>query len=680
MGLLPQLREHSRICPQRLRAACGGFSFSSQVWPIASAEGVAMTTTTSEPVSTGGGQVERKPLMTGRALLMMNLGFFGVQFSFGLTQSAVNPLFLLIGAQPDQLPILNLAGPVTGLLIQPLIGAVSDRTWSPRWGRRRPFITAGAILCAIILLVFPFVGILWLGVACFWLLDVGNNTSMEPYRAFISDRLPKSQLARGFLTQSMFTGAGAVLANLSLFLLQKISALDTTAGNGVPYWMYVCFMIGTVCILLTVLTAMARTKELTPSDAELEEIRSTPKGLHHAVLEIKEAVRVMPVAMHKIGVVFLFQWYAMFIYWQFLAVSLGETVFHANPDQGGPAWEDAIAWSGLQNAAYNFVTMVSALFLVGFAQRIGAKRVHAAALGLAAVALIWLSHIDNQYLALVPMIGLGIFWASAVGVPYLMVASMVPAKRTGVYMGILNMMIVVPMLIETVSFGWIFSHLLDNKGSNAIMLAGVLMAIGGVAMLWVNPPDEADESPIMPLGSKRSITVYDRVVVGSDGTPTSLYAVDRAAEVAQAAQARLIVVTAYREDDPSMASRSVEGLHRDIYGAEVARKALEKSVTGLTKERARYIEQRLVPGDPARALLDTVGSNPANLIVVGNRGLGASEGEVVGSVPRDVVKDAICDVLVVQTSALDEDRIFAKEPAEAAADGARPVTGTDSEG
>jgi maltose/moltooligosaccharide transporter len=262
------------------------------------------------------------------------------------------------------------------------------------------------------------------------------------------------------------------------------------------------------------------------------------------------------------------------------------------------------------------------------------------------------------------MIGVGIFWASAVGIPYLMVASMVPAKRTGVYMGILNMMIVVPMLVETVTFGWIFNHLLDNKGSNALILAGVLMAIGGVAMLWVNPPDEADESPIVPLGSKRSITVYDRVVVGSDGTPTSLYAVDRAAEVAEAAQARLVVVTAYREDESGPASTVVEGGHRDLYGVEVARNALAKSVSGLTKERARYIDQRLVAGDPAQALLDAVGSNPANLIVVGNRGLGASQGQLLGSVPAAVVRNAVCDVLVVQTSALDEERMFAKDRTE----------------
>ena len=629
-----------------------------------------MTTTTSDVVSPDAQERERRPLMSGSALLMMNLGFFGVQFSFGLTQSAVNPLFLLIGAEPDQLPILNLAGPVTGLIIQPLIGAISDRTWHPKWGRRRPFITFGAILCAIILFAFPFVGVLWLGVICFWLLDAGNNTSMEPYRAFISDRLPKSQLARGFLTQSMFTGAGAVLANISLFALQKVDALQEEAGNGVPYWMFACFMIGTVCILLTVLTAMARTKELKPPEEELAEMRAAPKGLHHAVREIADAVRVMPVAMHKIGVVFAFQWYAMFIYWQFVAVSLGETVFNATPEEGGPAWDEAIGWSGLTNAAYNFVTMVSALFLVGFAQRIGAKRLHAIALGLAAGALIWLANIDSQYLTLVPMIGVGIFWASAVGVPYLMVASMVPAKRTGVYMGILNMMIVVPMLVQTVTFGWIFEHWLDSRGSNALILAGVMLGCGAVAMLWVNPPNEADESPIVPLGGKRSITVYDRVVVGSDGTPTSLYAVDRAAEVAQAAQARLIVVTAYREAGPGSAPAG-EGAHRDLYGVDVAREALAKSVTGLTRERARYIEQRLVAGDPAKALLDVVGNNPANLIVVGNRGLGASEGQMLGSVPAAVVRNAVCDVLVVQTSALDEERMFAAGRTHAEPDGTR---------
>ena len=203
------------------------------------------------------------------------------------------------------------------------------------------------------------------------------------------------------------------------------------------------------------------------------------------------------------------------------------------------------------------------------------------------------------------------------------------------------------------------------------------MGIGAVAMLWVNPPDEADESPIVPLGSRRSITVYDRVVVGSDGTPASLYSVDRAADVAQAAQARLVVVTAYRDGGSGASALAAAAAHRDVYGVEAARKALETSVTGLTRERARYVEQRLVAGDPAQALLDTVGSNPANLIVVGNRGLGAAQGELLGSVARDVVRNAVCDVLVVQTSALDEERMFAAHPAEAAAGATRFSSGID---
>ena len=583
-----------------------------------------------------------RPLLTRGSILMMNVGFFGVQYSFGLTQTAVNPLFTLIGATPDELPILNLAGPVTGLLIQPLIGAASDRHWSPRWGRRRPFIISGAILCAIILLLFPFVSALWLGVICLWLLDAGNNTSMEPYRALISDKLPHSQLARGFLTQSMFTGAGAVLANLSLFVFQKV--LGGTAANGVPFWVYTCFWLGAVCILATVLVAMLRTKEIPPTSEELEKLRAAPKGLRHAVGDIAAAVREMPESMHKIGLVFCFQWYAMFIYWQFVALSVGESVFNTAPEQ--PGWEEAISWSGLMNATYNFFTLLTALFLVGFCQRYGGKYVHAVCLGIAAVSLAALSQISIQWLSLIPMIGLGICWASMVGVPYLMVASMVPRERTGVYMGILNMMIVVPMLVETVTFGWIFKHLLGGKATSAMLVAGVLLALAAVSMLWVNPPHTSEESDFMPLG-RHHLSVYRDVVVGTDGTDASMFAVDRAHAVAAEADAHVLVVSAYNPGPPPTGEAEA-GARREIYGKEAALTALQRAVKHLTTDRVRNISTRMEAGDPAEVLLDAAGPDHRSLIVVGNRGLGAKEGHELGSVPAEVVRRATSDVLIVQ--------------------------------
>ena len=583
-----------------------------------------------------------RPLLTRGSILMMNVGFFGVQYSFGLTQTAVNPLFTLIGATPDELPILNLAGPVTGLLIQPLIGAASDRHWSPRWGRRRPFIISGAILCAIILLLFPFVSALWLGVICLWLLDAGNNTSMEPYRALISDKLPHSQLARGFLTQSMFTGAGAVLANLSLFVFQKV--LGGTAANGVPFWVYTCFWLGAVCILATVLVAMLRTKEIPPTSEELEKLRAAPKGLRHAVGDIAAAVREMPESMHKIGLVFCFQWYAMFIYWQFVALSVGESVFNTAPEQ--PGWEEAISWSGLMNATYNFFTLLTALFLVGFCQRYGGKYVHAVCLGIAAVSLAALSQISIQWLSLIPMIGLGICWASMVGVPYLMVASMVPRERTGVYMGILNMMIVVPMLVETVTFGWIFKHLLGGKATSAMLVAGVLLALAAVSMLWVNPPHTSEESDFMPLG-RHHLSVYRDVVVGTDGTDASMFAVDRAHAVAAEADAHVLVVSAYNPGPPPTGEAQA-GARREIYGKEAALTALQRAVKHLTTDRVRNISTRMEAGDPAEVLLDAAGPDHRSLIVVGNRGLGAKEGHELGSVPAEVVRRATSDVLIVQ--------------------------------
>jgi len=473
---------------------------------------MAIAAQEGSPAEVQSEDLERKPLLSFRAILLMNFGFFGIQYSFGLQQTAINPIYQFLGADPAQLPLLNLAGPVTGLLIQPLIGAMSDRTWSDRWGRRKPYFLIGAIGCSICLFLWPFVFALWMAFILLWLLDASNNTAMEPYRAFISDRLPESQLARGFLTQSMFVGAGAVTANLSLFVFQQLVNGATAAG--IPFWVFWAFFIGSVCSIGTVLISVLTTEEIPPTPEELAELRARPSGLTAYIGDIAAAVRAMPFGMHKIGVVFLFQWYAIVVYWQFVATSIGESAFNVTPEE--PGFEQAAGWVGAMNGFYNFVTIFASLGLIAVAARLGAKWIHAVALGGAAVGMIALSQVGNQYLALLPMILLGIAWASMMGIPYIMVASMVPKERLGVYMGIVNMMIVVPMLIQTVTFGWIFENVLGGQGTNAIIFAGVLFAIGGVAMLWGSPPSETEESPIMPLGSPRRIdNVYDRVVVGS---------------------------------------------------------------------------------------------------------------------------------------------------------------------
>ena len=601
-----------------------------------------MAITEDQPQTTAEDEDDaRRPLMTPGNIAWMNLGFFGVQFSFGLTQSAVNPIFLLLGAEAHNLPLLNIAGPITGLLIQPIIGAMSDKTWIPKWGKRKPFVLGGGLVCVIILFLFPLVSALWMAVICLWLVDAGNNTAMEPYRALISDRLRKIQIPRGFLIQSMFTGAGAVLANVSLFVFQKL--LTGSSAAGVPTWVFVCFWLGAVCCLVTIGIAMLRTKEVEPTEQELAHIRSQSKGLPATVREIAEAVKVMPIGMHKIGLAFLFQWYAMFIYWQFVSVSIAESVWNSGPE--GPAYEEAAGFVGLMNGTYNFVTMISALILLPLCHRFGGKRVHAGALAIAAISLAALSQITNQWLLLVPMIGLGICWASMVGVPYLMVASMVPRERTGVYMGILNMMIVVPMLIQTLTFGWIFENLLGDRGTNAILVAGALLGCAALAMLWVNSPKEEEDSQIMPLGP-RVLSTYHQVIVGSDGTPSSLYAVDRAHAVAAEADSPVVVVSAYAPgDDPG---DGTVGGRKLLYGMDNAKAALRTTVEHLTSDRVKEVDTRLVSGDPAEALLKVAGDNPRNLIVVGNRGAGAAEGELLGSVPAAVVRGAQCDVLIVQ--------------------------------
>ncbi|WP_092862782.1 MFS transporter [Quadrisphaera sp. DSM 44207] len=422
--------------------------------------------------------------MTMRQILLMNFGFFGIQYSFGMQQNAVNPIYNYLGADPHDLPILNLAGPITGLFIQPLIGALSDRTWSPRWGRRKPFFLIGAIGCSICLFLFPFVTAIWMAVLLLWLLDASNNTAMEPYRAFISDRLPPSQLGNGFLAQSFFTGFGITLATISLFVFQQFITGATDAG--IPYWVVGSFLLGAVCSIATVLISVLSTPELPPSPEELAALRAKKGGLGVALVEIKDAIVEMPVELRKLALVYLFQWYAMATYWQFISLSIAQSVYGATA--ADPEYDQALATTSLVNGWYSVVTFLVAFPLVGFARRRGAKWVHIVCLLCAAVGLAIVPSIGNRYLLLVPITGLGIAWASIMGVPYIMATRMIPSTRFGVYMGIINMMIVIPMLIQSLTFGFVFEAVLGGEPTSAILFAGILLACAAAAMTWIKEP------------------------------------------------------------------------------------------------------------------------------------------------------------------------------------------------
>lgn len=447
----------------------------------------------------GGGDILHKPPMSTLQIILMNFGFFGIQYSFGMQQNAMSPIYQFLGAQPEDLPILNLAGPVTGLVIQPLIGALSDRTWSDKWGRRKPYFIIGAIGCSICLFLFPFVTAVWMAVLLLWLLDASNNTAMEPYRAFIADRLPNNQLAKGFLTQSLFTGAGSLLAAGSLAGLSLI--LDETTAAGIPYWVFGAFMIGAVCSIGSVLISVLSTSELPPSPeqlAELEEKKKT-EGVFGFLTDVWVAIKEMPVGLKKLSFVYLFQWYAMNIFWQYLGLAMAVTLYGVDLAVEGyaetQAFEDASAFAISLMLAYYAACTVAAPFLAALANKIGPRNVHTAALALAAVCLYLLTSIgdpNHKWIMYLPMLGIGIAWASIMGVPYIMVTRIIRRERQGVYMGVVNMMIVIPMLIQTLTFGPLYKHVLGDTPLNALIFAAVLLLIAGLAIQWIDTKRDAD--------------------------------------------------------------------------------------------------------------------------------------------------------------------------------------------
>lgn len=451
-----------------------------------------------------------RPHLSLTRILEMNLGFLGLQFSFGLQQGNMGPIYSYLGADESQLPMLGLAGPVTGLIIQPLIGAMSDRTDS-KWGRRTPYFLFGAVLCALGLIAMPLASSILMAVSLLWILDAGNNITMEPYRAYVSDRLNPNQRQAGFLTQSAFTGLAQCLAFLTPSLLVWFGMnQDWVDSHNIPYTSRIVFWVGAVLSFSTILWSVMRVRELPLTEAERAHIKAQPKGFVATVSEIGSAIHDMPLAMRKLAVMSLFQWFGMAGYWSYVIYSIGRSVYNTS-DAHSSAFHSAVLANGEMAAFYNAVAFAGAFAMVPLAKRWGAGPLHAVCLLLGGLGMIALTQADSKVMLFLPAIGTGLAWASIMGNPYVILSNSIPPARTGVYMGIFNMMIVIPMLMFAfimgeldlgfVKFGFgIYDGLLGHDPRNALMLSGICLIVAAFSVLWVREGRASAHAPEFAIG------------------------------------------------------------------------------------------------------------------------------------------------------------------------------------
>jgi maltose/moltooligosaccharide transporter len=433
-------------------------------------------------------------------IINMNVGFFGIQYSFGLQQSNMSPIYKYLGAEEGSLPYLWLAGPVTGLIVQPFIGAFSDRTWT-RFGRRTPYFLFGAILCSIGLLLMPFSSSLWMAASLLWILDAANNVTMEPYRAFVSDKLLQEQHSLGFLTQSAFTGLAQTLSYLTPTLLVLLGMnQDWVNDKNIPYSTVAAFLIGAFFSIASILWSFKTTREHPLSNEEIEQIKASPRGFGDIIAEIADAIRDMPSTMKQLAIVKLFQWYGIFCYWQFITLSVSTTFFQTTLETSS-GFREAHLITGQTGGFYNFIAFAGAFALVPLTNRWGPKITHSLCLFVAGVSMIFIPLIHEKIFLFIPMIGIGLAWASMMGNTYVMLAGSIPAHRTGVYMGIFNMFIVIPMMIQIFTLPLYYESWLDSNPENVIRLAGALFIGGSIAVLFVRIKAPASGLENIPLST-----------------------------------------------------------------------------------------------------------------------------------------------------------------------------------
>jgi maltose/moltooligosaccharide transporter len=415
--------------------------------------------------------MEKAPLRF-RQIWNMNLGFFGIQFGWGLQMANMSAIYEYLGARPDQIPILWLAAPLTGLLVQPIIGYMSDHTWT-RLGRRRPYFLGGALLSSAALILMPQSTALWMAAGLLWMLDASINISMEPFRAFVADLLPDRQRTAGFAMQSLFIGLGAVIASALPWLMTNVAHVSNAAGgHTIPTTVRLSFYIGSAVFLAAVLWTVCTTSEY-PPEKKLVQAR----GLMGGAREILTGIAEMPGTMRRLAWVQIATWLGLFCMWLYFPVAVAYHVFGA-PGPESPLYTEGVAWGGICFGMYSAVCFVFSFALEPMARAIGRRRTHGVCLLAGALGLLSVAVIHDKYWLLASMTGVGIAWASTLAMPYAMLAESLPPEKTGLYMGIFNFFIVTPEIIASLGFGWVMSHLLGNNRLTAVVAGAVFLALG----------------------------------------------------------------------------------------------------------------------------------------------------------------------------------------------------------
>ena len=442
-----------------------------------------------------------KPKLSLVEIINMSVGFFGIQFGWDLQRANMGRIYENLGAHPDQVPLLFLAAPLTGLLVQPIIGYLSDRTWHPTWGRRRPYFMIGAIISSIALLFMPHSSELWMAAGLLWVLDVFGNVAMEPFRAFVTDKLPDSQVNRGFIMQSLMIGLGGSVASALPWAMKNIFHLTNTANQGnIPENVRLSFYIGAFFFLSAVLYTVFTTKEYPPSDLGFKnKVKASNKGFGGGAREIFSALRNMPARMRIVSLVQFFTWPGLFLMWFYYTTAVAVNVF-GGKDASDPVYAEGADFGSLTLSFYSVVTLLFAFVLPFIADKLGRKLAHSLCLLCGALGLISVSWVHDKNLLFVSMVGIGIAWTSILSMPYAMLSGCLPKDKVGIYMGIFNFFIVLPEIIASLGFGWLMKNVLYNDRLAAVKIGGGLMILAAlICFIFIKEPKKVDETETIKL-------------------------------------------------------------------------------------------------------------------------------------------------------------------------------------